>query len=227
VYPAQSTWWIVGDGWFVTVGAPSCPVPYGLRSVFRVVARRVLPNLRSRKLLSGYDAACGCRIERRHSDEAQVARLAAPVRRALGPGRRDRADRPGRQRPCADRLRRLRLLRRHALRHLRAVSPAHLGPAGRGDSLVTRCWGRVPSTSAGMSEEVYPISLKPLGVFRRCMNHVIRSARIVPASCGLARDTSAPNASAACKWRFGSACAVKRKTAGALRITETPCGTSG
>ena len=42
-------------------------------------------------------------------------------------------------------------------------------PAGRGDSFVTRCWGRVPSTSAAMCELLYPSALSPFGTFNRCM----------------------------------------------------------
>ena len=61
------------------------------------------------------------------------------------------------------------------------------------------------------------------------MNQVIRSARICAGIGGAPRrDTSAPSASAASQvalrdWRV----AVKRNTAGALRITDMPCGTSG
>ena len=40
-------------------------------------------------------------------------------------------------------------------------------PAGRGDSFVTRCCGRVPSTSLGMSASLKPTSLSPLGIWNR------------------------------------------------------------
>src|SRR5438445_10273445 len=99
--------------------------------------------------------------------------------------------------------------------------------AGRGDSLVTRAWGSVPWTSAGMSDLPYPIERSPFGTFSRCMIATSRSERIFPASSGLARDTSAPRISAATRCRSGQASAVKRNTAGALRMTDMPCGTIG
>ncbi len=39
--------------------------------------------------------------------------------------------------------------------------------AGRGESLVTRCWGSVPLTSAGMSLSANPMAASPLGTSSR------------------------------------------------------------
>jgi hypothetical protein len=44
--------------------------------------------------------------------------------------------------------------------------------AGRGESLVTLCCGSVPSTSAGISEFVYPSSPRPFGIRRSCINKI-------------------------------------------------------
>jgi hypothetical protein len=44
------------------------------------------------------------------------------------------------------------------------------------------------------------------------------------ASFGAAFVTSAPSTAAASRWRGGFALAVKQNTAGALRITQKPCG---
>lgn len=40
-------------------------------------------------------------------------------------------------------------------------------PAGRADNFVTRCCGRVPSTSLGMSASLKPTALSPLGILNR------------------------------------------------------------
>src|SRR4029453_3446208 len=86
------------------------------------------------------------------------------------------------------------------------------GPAGRGDSFVTRCCGRGPSTSAGMSADEEPLARRPFGTWSRRMNQVMRAASTFPASSARTRDTSTPSASAAWRWRSGLAGAVKRNT---------------
>src|SRR5262249_25693120 len=97
----------------------------------------------------------------------------------------------------------------------------------RGESFVTRASGTVPCTGPGLPASPYPPELSPFGIFSRCMTPTSRSERIFPASSGFARDTSAPRISAAIRCRPGLAWAVQRKTEGALRMTDIPCGTMG
>jgi hypothetical protein len=48
--------------------------------------------------------------------------------------------------------------------------------AGLGESLVTRCCGKVPSTKAGISASVYPIADSPFGISSICINRIISLA---------------------------------------------------
>ena len=99
--------------------------------------------------------------------------------------------------------------------------------AGRGASLVTRCCGRVPATSDGICCGVNPTAANPEGTATARIRSMMASASAAPASERSTPSTAAPISRAARRWRSGLAGAVKRNTAGALRMTDMPCGSIG
>ena len=71
-----------------------------------------------------------------------------------------------------------------------ASSSSPGAPAGA--SFVTRCWGNVPLTSAGISSDLYPRAASPLSTPVLYMKSRSVSERSKPASASFALDMSAP-----------------------------------
>ena len=64
--------------------------------------------------------------------------------------------------------------------------------AGRGDSFVTRCWGRVPSTSLSTFSGPKPTAVRPLGMPTLRIKSTTAFESTSPASSGRAPEMSTP-----------------------------------
>ena len=87
--------------------------------------------------------------------------------------------------------------------------------------------GWAESASAAASSATKPTPSSPLGIPVARMSSMMRAATTSPASSLAASRVSAPRHAAASRCRSGAPSAVKRNTAGAVRITLMPWGTKG
>ncbi len=186
-------------GWFLRVGVVigRCRVAsrrHAVRSRRAIIVRRHQRNVSGRGLRS---IACHDRLARDGSHDAiDCAKPCSSTSRRFG-------NLPRRESP-----RRLRVACRSCGGYQSRKDSSNSfarssSPAGRGESLVTRCCSSAPLANAGTSADVKPIAANPFGNFNSRISFSRRAASTSPASAALTSAMRAPKTSAGAQMSFG------------------------